>query len=363
MVVYFIIVGDILHSFSVELMDPSTPIVTDRWFYILLVALVLSLLIFKEEISELKIASILLFTSISLFIIVFSYQLIAFGTDQNPDLSYGDYYTPKFSREFFTAVAVFMTAYSFQFNLFPVLSSLKTKTDAEGNKAIIMSLSMAMAIYITLSFLAIYTFGSLLRPDIMKNVGDIIGHDLISIALRIAFAIVIVCHIPYVFFSCKESFLIIVDESDRRTVSKELERKLHSKRTLEEVMNYSEPLSPDHVNWKRLTKEIMGQQQMNKYYYYGGTILIYFLPMAIAMLVTDVGVVFQFGAALSGSSLQFIWPGYFYLHAERKFTNGQGLFTRIMAYIYLSLGVLLFFGLLGGTIYNIVVNGGQGGGH
>ena len=215
MVVYFIIVGDILISFSVELLDPSIPVVTDRWFYILLVALALSVLIFKKEISELKIASILLFASISLFVIFFSYQLIAFGTDQNPDLSYREYYEPKVSREFFTAVAVFMTAYSFQFNLFPVLGSLKTKTDKEGYVAVLMSLGKAMGIYITLSFLAIYTFGSLLEPDVMQNVGAIVGHDFISAALRIAFAIVIICHIPYVFFSCKESFLIIVDEQDR----------------------------------------------------------------------------------------------------------------------------------------------------
>ena len=102
---------------------------------------------------------------------------------------------------------------------------------------------------------------------------------------------------------------------------------------------------------------------MNKYYYYGGTLLIYFLPMGIAMLVTDVGVVFQFGAALSGSSLQFIWPGYFYIHAERKYTLGRGLFTRVMAYIYLVLGVILFFALLGGTIYNIIEDSGAGGMH
>ena len=81
MVVYFIIVGDILTSFSVEIFDPSTPVITSRWLYIMLVALSLSVLIFKKEISELKIASVLLFVSIFLFVVFFSYQLIAYGTD------------------------------------------------------------------------------------------------------------------------------------------------------------------------------------------------------------------------------------------------------------------------------------------
>jgi len=38
-------------------------------------------LIFKKEISELKIASVLLFVSIFLFVVFYSYELIAYGTD------------------------------------------------------------------------------------------------------------------------------------------------------------------------------------------------------------------------------------------------------------------------------------------
>lgn len=258
-----------------------------------------------------------------------------------------------------------MTAYSFQFNLFPVLSSLKIRTDREGYKAVSLSLGMAMTIYITLSYLAIYIFGSRLKPNLMQNVGLIEGHDFISSALRMVFAIVIVCHIPYVFFSCKESFLIIIDEQDRRTVSKELDRKLQKYRDqqIQSKIGIAPFLSPAHVNWKKLTAEVMGQQEMNRYYYYGGTLLIYFIQMGIAMLVTDVGVVFQFGAALSGSSLQFIWPGFFYLHAERKYNSPGSTVTRIAAYIYVILGIGLFFALLGGTIYNIIVDSDSTGVH
>ena len=90
---------------------------------------------------------------------------------------------------------------------------------------------MAMGIYITFSMLAIYIFGSSLEPDVMQNVGGIINHEVISAILRVAFAVVIVCHIPYIFFSCKEAFLIILDEYDQQTVSKELDRKLHQYKT------------------------------------------------------------------------------------------------------------------------------------
>ena len=73
MIVYFIIIGDILTSFSLELFDTSHTILRSRALYISLVAGCLSVFIFKKEIQELKIASFLLFISISLFVVVFSY--------------------------------------------------------------------------------------------------------------------------------------------------------------------------------------------------------------------------------------------------------------------------------------------------
>ena len=114
-----------------------------------------------------------------------------------------------------------MTAYSFQFNLFPVLSSLKTKTNNNGIKAVILALGISMAIYVALSVLSIYTFGSTLKPDIIDNVGEKTTWE--SIYLRIAFVIVIICHIPYVFFAGKGSFLVLIDEWDRSSISQTLD--------------------------------------------------------------------------------------------------------------------------------------------
>ncbi len=69
-----------------------------------------------------------------------------------------------------------MTAYSFQFNLFPVIQSLKDKSNKSGIKAIVFALGVAMVIYITLSVLSIYTFGSNLDPDVIKNVSTETNH-------------------------------------------------------------------------------------------------------------------------------------------------------------------------------------------
>jgi amino acid permease len=81
MIVYFIIIGDILSSFPKEFLKDSGTFVQSRVVYIVLIALSLSPLIFKREIKELKIVSMLLFVAIFLFIIVFTFQLISSGTD------------------------------------------------------------------------------------------------------------------------------------------------------------------------------------------------------------------------------------------------------------------------------------------
>jgi len=77
MIIYFIIIGDILTSFASELFnDDEHTFLVNRTFYILVIAVGLSTQIFKREMHELKLTSILLFTVISLFVGIFAHQVI-----------------------------------------------------------------------------------------------------------------------------------------------------------------------------------------------------------------------------------------------------------------------------------------------
>lgn len=100
---------------------------------------------------------------------------------------------------------------------------MKSKKSSEGIKSIFLALGMAMVIYISLSVLSIYTFGSKLEADVIINVSHETNHEWESITLRVAFAIVIICHILYLFFSGKEAMLILIDEWDRKSISKSLD--------------------------------------------------------------------------------------------------------------------------------------------
>ena len=52
----------------------------------------------------------------------------------------------------------------------------------------------------------------------------------LSVIVRVAFAIVLACHIPYVFFYGKQGLLILIDEMAHNSTSEQLKRK---KRALE----------------------------------------------------------------------------------------------------------------------------------
>ena len=47
----------------------------------------------------------------------------------------------------------------------------------------------------------------------------------------------------------------------------------------------------------------MAYHSMNPNYNKIATIVMYLIEMAVAIAVTDIGIIFQFGAALSGSSV------------------------------------------------------------
>lgn len=76
-------------------------------------------------------------------------------------------------------------------------------------------------IYTIVGFLSIFMFGSALHSSVLDNIGEE-RRLWESYLLRSAFLVVIGCHIPFVFFAGKESLLIIIDELDRKSVSRAL---------------------------------------------------------------------------------------------------------------------------------------------
>ena len=223
--IYLIVFGDVSASLAKQaLTSDEESIMTTRAIYVLAISILMTPLCLKKMLSEMKIVSILLFVSIGIFIIVFIIQL-ASGTNENHDETYGQYYKVDFNMALVTGLNIIVLAYSYQINLFPTYNSLGAiKSNETGLNAVMIGTGLSFLIYSTLGVLAIYIFGSSLDPSVLTNVDE--ETNVYSIVIRVTFLVVLGCHIPYMFFPTKESFLIIVDEAQKGSMAKELEYKI-----------------------------------------------------------------------------------------------------------------------------------------
>ena len=189
-------------------------------------------------------------------------------------------------------------------------NNLHDRTNKNAMKAVNLALGATSLIYITVAFLGIFFFGSVLKQSILKNIGNE-GDLWESYFLRFVFAIVIGCHIPFLFFPGKEALLIIIDEFNRKTISKSLQLKLDTQNGL---------MTPNGESLEEADKAA-DYKDMNPKIYYTVTIILYIIVVSCACMMDDIGVIFEFIGAICCSCLLFIIPGSFYLIAHKKFAS------------------------------------------
>ena len=73
-----------------------------------------------------------------------------------------------------------------------------------------ISLGMSFGIYVILALISVYMFGSTIDESVLDNIDE--ETNVPSYIIRFSFSLVLACHIPYIFYSGKESLCIIVDE-------------------------------------------------------------------------------------------------------------------------------------------------------
>lgn len=85
---------------------------------------------------------------------------------------------------------------------------------------------MSFGIYVLLGIISVYLFGSTIDESVLVNVDEETSPS--SYVIRFSFLLVLACHIPYIFYSGKESLCIIVDELKRNSTSLALSKKLEN---------------------------------------------------------------------------------------------------------------------------------------
>lgn len=206
----------------------------------MLLALVLLPVNLKKTLTEMKLAADLHFVAVGLFIMCLFIQRFTKEREYNTDTVY-NYWTFGWSMNNITTFSILLCAYNFSFIEFPLYHSLgPSRTPDKLLSATTLALLFTMSIYISTGLLAIYLFGSNLSDNTLDNIGEE-GKNFLSMAVRIFFACVVACHVPYCFYYGKEGCCIVADEIANSSTSKQLEAMFEQYEAGEEIMDESEP--------------------------------------------------------------------------------------------------------------------------
>lgn len=114
------------------------------------------------------------------------------------------------------------------------------------HKVAISGLSLTAVLYFSVALISIYMFGDCLESSVLLNIGGEQPTNWESYVVRVAFMIVLACHIPFIFYMGKEGLLIIIDEIDRKSISSALVLKLQANKMYSIQENaIKEPPNPD----------------------------------------------------------------------------------------------------------------------
>ena len=67
--------------------------------------------------------------------------------------------------------------------------------------------------------------------------------------------------------------------------------------------------------------ENLSYKDMNNVYYYLSTLALFAIEAFLAIVVNDIGTIFNFLSAFTVTFLGFWFPAFFFIYAEKKFPN------------------------------------------
>jgi amino acid permease len=190
----------------------------NNYFWILIIFIVMSSLIFKNSLDSLKGASILavisIFTFVICMIIIFLYKIIngGFGIEFDSDMLWpsGDF------MKIIASLPTVFLAFTFQFNVFPIYFTLLEKTNANLMLATRIGVNFCLTVYLLTGYMGYFMYKSLLKDSILEALkidGELASANkdyflmTLLIIINIAFVISAIMSIPLMFFSLKKNFI------------------------------------------------------------------------------------------------------------------------------------------------------------
>ena len=103
----------------------------------------------------------------------------------------------------------------------------------EKMKCTVIGLGFTMLFVSILSISSIYIYGSSVRSSVLDNLKSNRGNWLSTLMIAL-YNLVLINHLPYIFFAGRNALLIFIDECSNQSTSKMLQEKLDKARESED---------------------------------------------------------------------------------------------------------------------------------
>ena len=186
-----------------------------------MVGLISLIFIFKKKLEELKSISYVFLLVVFLFIVLLYFELVR---DKDHVIEPWDQIKAvEVDYHLLTAFSIFFFAYSYQFMIFPAYVELEDASTFRFEQASAISIIIYTVTLVSTGIVSVLLFGGELKPDLLDNVAT--RKNGVSIFLRVIYCIILLFHLPYIFFTLKEYTMVMYDEYKFKHMSEHLKNK------------------------------------------------------------------------------------------------------------------------------------------
>lgn len=279
-------------------------------------------------------------SSILTFVILVIYNFFKESIDRDWNFSSLNLIAFPDPHEPFEAIAAIpniLLAFLYQMNFFPIYKGMKNGSDKRIINASWIACIACYVFYGCVAFLGYFTYGDQITTSNFLKVLDrrYIG-DALYLIMNIVFLSSVLCSFPIIFFGARNNLIALVKVMQMKS---EIEHK--DARSSRFIRSGIEEIS-DYIQETNTLKK----KRLVKITFFVLTFLLYGAILASAILIGNLGKVFNLVGAIASNSIGFIFPTLFYIMLIKKKNRPK----RIHFYI----AVLLFFTAVPFGIFSVV---------
>ena len=265
----------------------------NNFFWILIIFLIISTLIFKESLDSIKGASILAVMSIFTFVIgltiIFLYKLSS--EDYNISWDPKMLWPQGTVLEFIGSLPTVSLAFSFQISLFPIYFSIVNKTNEKILLASKIGVNFSLFVYLFTGYVGFFMYygslnDSILNSFLLDGIKAKESKDyfimMVLVSVNIAFMTNAVMGIPLMFLSLKQNFINTIIFWRKKFTNKNEDIEKKDDVLLQIIMNKNEGIQKSNINTYNISR--LSQKLI--------TICLYISLCIISILVPNLKTVF-----------------------------------------------------------------------